>query len=166
MYILFLNVFHDFNFACENHYQCTVLGMQQNCKVEIVKATHTGYKNVTHTRTIEFVKEEDTFLITDEIKNNDGKMHDINVLFHLHPDITLTDLNDKKILLLHPSGIKLSLELDSIEGDLKILKGQEEPILGWYSQSFMQKEPTTVISYNKKTKSSIKVITKIRVYEY
>ncbi len=149
-----------------NHYQCTVLGMQQNCKVEIVKATHTGYKNVSHTRTIEFIKEEDTFLITDEIKNNDGKMHDINVLFHLHPDITLTDLNDKKILLLHPSGIKLSLELDSIEGDLKILKGQEEPILGWYSQSFMQKEPTTVISYNKKTKSSIKVITKIRVYEY
>ena len=149
-----------------NHYQCTVLEIQQNNKIEKVKATHTGYKNVSHTRKIEFIKDEDTFLITDEIANNDGKMHDINVLFYLHPDIAVRDWEKSAFLLMGHSGVKLLFEIDSIEGDLKFVKGQEEPILGWYSESFMQKEPTTVISYNKKTKSSIKVITKIRVYEY
>ena len=109
---------------------------------------------------------KDTFIITDEIINNDGKWHDITLLFHLHPDINITHLEKNEVVLTHPSGIKLSLELDQVDRKLKIVKGQNEPLLGWYSESFMQREPTAVISYNKTTKSSIKVITKIRVYEY
>ena len=149
-----------------NHYKCTVLEIQELNKIETVKATHTGYKNISHTRTVEFIKYEDAFIITDDIINNDGKIHDINVLFHLHPDITVRNLVKNEVFLTHPSGIKLSLVLEPVETALKIAKGQKEPLLGWYSNSFMQKEPTTVVFFNQKTKSSIKVITKIKIYEY
>lgn len=149
-----------------NHYQCDVIDVQQNNEIEIVKASHTGYKKVSHTRTIAFVKDEDTFIITDEIKNNDGKEHDINILFHLHPDIIITHLEKNEVLLTHPSGIKLTIALEQLKSDLKVVKGQNDPLLGWYSESFMQKEPTSVVFFNKKTKSSIKAITKIKINEY
>lgn len=149
-----------------NHFQCDALDIQQSDKSDLVKATHSGYKKVSHNRTIEFVKEDNYFIVTDDLINKDGKIHDINVLFHLHPDITISHPDAGSFLLEHPSGIKLSLELDPISFELKITKGQTEPLLGWYSESFMKKEPTTTISYNRKIKSSIRVITIIKVIEY
>ena len=149
-----------------NHYLCNVLDVQQNPNKDIVKATHSGYKKVSHTRTIEFIKNEDTFIITDEIKNNDNEIHDINILFHLHPDITISNSDKSTFLLMHHSGIKVSLELEQQLSEVKVVKGQTEPLLGWYSDSFMKKESTSVIISNMKTKSSAKVITTIRVLNY
>jgi len=149
-----------------NHFQCDVLEMQQSSNSDIIKATHSGYKKVSHTRTIEFIKNEDRFIITDEIISNDNEIHDISILFHLHPDITISNADKSSFLLVHHSGIKVSLELEQQISEVKVVKGQTEPLLGWYSDSFMKKEPTFVIIANVKTKSSIKVITTIRVLKY
>lgn len=149
-----------------NHYQCTVLESSNGAKIESVNAIHSGYKNVTHKRKIEFLRDEDSFRISDEIQNNDGENHDIMILFHLNPDITISEVNGNKILLSHPSNIKLSLEFISVDCQLNIVKGQEKPILGWYSDSFMKKRPTSVISYSTRTNSSINFSTRISILNY
>lgn len=149
-----------------NHYKCTILETQQNGFRELVKASHTGYKKVTHARSIEFDREEDCFTITDELINNDGEVHNINLLFHLHPSTSISINQENELLISHPSGIKIAVTIDLFESDIKIIKGREEPLLGWYSDSFMQKEPTNVIVINKKITTSIKAISKIKVIEY
>jgi len=149
-----------------NHYKCNILDSYQNGYKDFVKASHNGYKKVTHTRSIEFDREGDCFTIIDELKSNEVEVHDIKLLFHLHPNIMISNKLENEFLLSHPSGINISITIELYESDIKVLKGHEKPLLGWYSDSFMQKEPTTVLLINKKITSSIIAKSKIKILEY
>lgn len=148
-----------------HHYKCEVLSVMQTEEFESVKASHNGYKNVKHIREVCFIRKSDTFIIEDELEITDGEEHECTILFHMHPDMVITKISSNKVLLAHPSGIKLSLTIEGFD-EITFIKGQENPIIGWYSESFMQKEPTTVIFSTKKTNLSYQYNTKIEIYEY
>lgn len=148
-----------------DHYTCKILTAFQSDHIESVKATHDGYKNAKHIRQIDFDRIADTFIIRDEIKITNDKQHESMILFHLHPDIEITEITPTHLLLKHHRGIKLSLFIEGIEG-LSMSKGSENPIFGWYSDSFSQKTPTTVVYYKNNSNISYQYISKIKIYEY
>ena len=148
-----------------DHYKCNVESIKQTDDIESVKASHTGYKKSTHSRQVTFDKKSDIFVIQDDLVITDGKIHEFKILFHLHPEMEISELSSNKIMLSHPSGILLSLTIEEFD-DVMLLKGEQDPIIGWYSESFMQKKPTTVIFSTKKTNLSFQSISKIKIYDY
>src|SRR5665648_22595 len=148
-----------------NHYKCETQSIKKSKDIESVKANHNGYGPTIHSREITFNKISDTIIIHDEVLITDGKEHNFKTMFHLHPEIKVTNISSEKVLLIHPSGIKVSM---LIEGFTEIMKtkGQENPLLGWYSESFMQKEPTKVLFSNKNTNESFQSNIKIEIHEY
>lgn len=149
-----------------NHYKCIVQNIEQNATFEKVTAKHNGYNSVEHARTVQFNALEKEFEIIDNLKISDGKIHDFYLYFHLHPDITLAVINEYEIRLSHPSGIVVGLYF--VESDWKrdILFGNTKPIMGWYSDSFLQKSPTNVISLTKSSGNDFNQRTIITVLKY
>ena len=146
------------------HYKCDVLKVSRNEELETVKAVHNGYKGVLHIREIVFNKKTNCFTIVDEIKISDNRKHKITIPFHLHPEISIAS-HEQIYTLNHKSGIKVTLELDRQTQRLPVC-GNEEPILGWYSSSFMQKRTTNVIVSEMITNKDITLISNIIVNEY
>ena len=148
-----------------NHYKCDTLSVIANDDYECVEASHTGYKNVQHRRKIEFNKVEESFTITDYLTVTDNKEHSILLHFHLHPEIEILETSKSNYKLSDKQKIKLRIECDN-QLVTKIIKGSEDPVLGWYSPSFMQKCPTNVIQGKQKINSNTTLITKIYIDEY
>ena len=148
-----------------DHYSCKILSIVETGGTESVEATHNGYKNVKHTRKVGFDRLTDSFLITDRLEVQDNQIHEGFLLFHLHPEISIKKGFNNQYKLRHVSGINLSIELDQC-GETEILYGQIQPVLGWYSDSFMQKCPTSVLCKKIAIKDITQTITKIRVNEY
>nr|MBA2563590.1 heparinase II/III-family protein [Chitinophagaceae bacterium] len=149
-----------------NHYKVNVLQSKKEEDIELVSAEHTGFKKMgcTHQRTVQFIKGKESFLITDRIGVN-NKAHNIIQPWHLHPEVEINKINDHQYLLKHknsPRSVKISLDSKL---SFQLVYGQLEPILGWYSTSFLKKEPTTVIkgSLNTKKTQEINIYTTIEI---
>jgi len=148
-----------------NHYKCEVLSVKKNGELETIKAVHNGYKSVSHIREINFDRQKNCFTIVDEIKISDNKTHKITLPFHLHPEMSILSQTERFYTLNHQSGINITLELDKeLTGSL--ICGNENPIFGWYSNSFMQKCPTNVIVSEIMTDKSITLISNIIINKY
>jgi hypothetical protein len=112
-----------------------------DCKMTI-QATHDGYTKLTppvlHTRELAF-NEEDVFIIKDSFKGNGQNDFELN--FHLHPDV---DINiEDEFTILESSGKKIFIKL--VGSQFSIVKGQESPLMGWYSAGYGLIEPTSVL---------------------
>ena len=147
------------------HYKCEVLSVNQNEELETVKAAHNGYKGVSHIREIVFDKKVNCFTVVDEIRISDNKEHTITLPFHLYPEISITSQTERIYTLNHGSGIKVKLELDK-KLLCSTIYGNEKPIFGWYSSSFMQKCPTNVIVSEITIDKDITLVSNIIVAEY
>ena len=148
-----------------NHYKCDILSIKANDEYECVEASHTGYKKVQHKRKIEFNKVEESFTITDYLLVTDNKEHSILLHLHLHPEIDILETSKFNYKLSDNQKVKLRIECDN-QLETKIIKGLDNPVLGWYSSSFMQKCPTNVIQGKQKINSNTTLITKIYIDEY
>jgi hypothetical protein len=131
------------------HYNAKALKSETSENYDYAKAEHTGYKGlgIIHSREIFFDKKNKNFKITDTIKCKKKKPYFIELPFHLHPFITIEKYfkNDNQLNLSDRTGRKINLEIDS-KLQTEIVKGRIEPhILGWYSESFMCKQPTSTI---------------------
>lgn len=140
------------------HYNTQVLEVKQFENKELVSACHDGYKFIrcSHQRTIHFDRTNSIFKIIDEIGVN-KKHHDILLPWHLHPLVQVNRLDEQSFLLKYRMGkreVKITCD-PSLE--IKLVSGQLNPILGWFSPSFMQKEPTRVILGKMHTGASQKV---------
>jgi hypothetical protein len=148
-----------------DHYKCHIVSQSISGSLESVKAEHNGYKKTKHTREILYNKPESYFIIQDEIFISDGNDLECTLLYHIHPDIKIEKTAPNVFLLTHQSGIRLSVSIENF-AVYSLTKGQMNPVLGWYSDSFMQKVPTNVISAKKTINKSFKSITKIQIHEY
>ncbi|MCB9048947.1 MAG: alginate lyase family protein [Lewinellaceae bacterium] len=127
-----------------DHYQPDLAFFAEEAGKVVVRGSHDGYAllGVTHTRTYAFDMESEAIVITDNIES-DGQ-HVYEIPFHLHPQIQAEQGHGNEFALSHPRGRTMRLKLDeSLQP--RLIRGGEEPILGWYSPSFLQKEPTTTI---------------------
>ena len=130
-----------------NHYKTKILKAQISDNIENVVAQHNGYKNegVTHKREIIFEKETSTIRIIDTIESKAEGQYFLEFPFHLHPNISIKQNNNTDFIIRNIEGNELYFKIDN-KLKTSIVKGQKTPqILGWYSKSFMQKEPSNTI---------------------
>ena len=148
-----------------NHYKCSVIYTEQSDEKDIVKAFHNGYKKlgITHKREMVFDKILNELLITDWIESRKNDDYFIEIPFHIHPSFEVTDNFDFRFDLTNRQGTMVNLTMDE-RLKTKHIKGQEKPeILGWYSKSFLQKEPGNTIIGSLKANGNIKLKTIISI---
>ena len=132
-----------------NHYNTTILNAHTSERTDEITATHTGYERFgcRHERSVYFDKPEERLLITDRIVNYGTQPRTVEVLFHLHPDVVVTQLADNHFQLTQPHCLTRFVRMDlPLTLKTSMQRGQTEPFrLGWFSGRFYQKCPTSVI---------------------
>ena len=129
------------------HYKANVINLESSHSTEIVKATHNGYQNenAEHIREIIFDRNKNEFQILDTINVSKNLAVEIEIPFHIHPDMEVSQSAPDCYELSRKSGRKTELYIDKKLNQV-LVSGQVIPqILGWYSESFMKKEATNVI---------------------
>jgi len=147
-----------------NHYRSKVLRSESTENFDIVKAQHDGYKllGIIHTREVIFDKKQLQVRIIDKLKVQNDDTYLIEIPFHIHPEmkvqeekknhITIKDFEEKR---------SVTLLIDS-KLQTELVNGQIEPeIVGWYSKSFMQKEPSNSILCSLELSGDFKCETRI-----
>jgi hypothetical protein len=113
-----------------------------------IEAMHNGYArledSVWHKRAVLFL-DGTNFIIKDSFK---GKgIHDFEVNYHLHPDAVASKTNG--FWLIDNQEVKIFLRL-LYEDDFVGIRGQKEPLLGWYSPSYGIKKKCGVLNCTKR----------------
>jgi len=131
-----------------NHYQCMVHRSEVGKSQDVIEASHNGYRNfgIIHRRQVEFDKVDMKFTITDFItSSHEGREYQLQMPFHLHPDIALSTHGSHVYLLKTSNGCEVEMCLDDRLRTLR-LGGQSDPYkAGWYSDSFLVKQSTKTI---------------------
>lgn len=132
------------------HYTPNVLTWNSSDKLDYVKASHNGYHKlgITHYREVTFDKVKKTIHIVDTLKTRNKDDYLIEIPFHLHPAVKPELVSNCEYSLISSSGPKVTLTLDE-EIKVDLLKGLQTPDkIGWYSGSFLHKEPTYTLLGN------------------
>jgi|WetSurMetagenome_2_1015567.scaffolds.fasta_scaffold00898_7 hypothetical protein len=129
------------------HYKTSITDLESGGDIDRIKAKHNGYlsEDAEHFREITLNRKESEFQIHDTIVVRKNRKMLVEIPFHFHPDIEITQ-NDEGFYLIPANSIrKIEFYIDK-KLDPVIIKGQIKPeILGWYSDSFHKKETTSVI---------------------
>nr|WP_293837344.1 alginate lyase family protein [uncultured Arsenicibacter sp.] len=132
-----------------NHYQTNVTKVQSGEWTDEITATHTGYERLAcrHERALHFDKSEDRLLISDRIVNYGTQDRQVELMFHLHPDVFVTQLAENHFELLQLNCPDRLVRIDLLPSlTTTIHRGETEPEpLGWFSERFYRKQPTSVI---------------------
>ncbi len=114
----------------------------------LIEAMHDGYtrlKNpVVHKRTFHFFAASN-IIIKDSFAG-EGQ-HDFELLFHLHPDVSVT--KDHEWWAINNQGISVFIQLLD-DYDFNFIKGQGDPLLGWYSPVYGIKKQSGVLRHVKR----------------
>jgi hypothetical protein len=149
------------------HYNCTVLNSETGNEIDKVKAKHDGYKrlSITHTREIIFDKKLLQFKIIDSIESSKNEPYFIELPFHVHPGIKVQAFDEHSFELVNNknNGRNIRLQIDQ-KLTTQLACGQLDPeIIGWYSESFLHKEPCNVIISSLKGTGNISLETIISI---
>ncbi|MEK6481255.1 alginate lyase family protein [Catalinimonas sp. 4WD22] len=149
-----------------NHYQTKVLAQESNAHIDMVNASHDGYKKmgVVHKRKLQLNKDVEELEITDELVVKNKKSHIVEMPLHLHPSVEIEKKGTHQVLLKHKNARTVELNIPEVMS-VEIVKGSTDPILGWYSPSFQIKEPTTVVYCKCDISSTTEFSTLIKVLD-
>ena len=128
-------------------YKSSILDLALNKNIDHVRATHNGYHKecVQHIRDIVFDRLQNEFQIFDTLIVTKNRKVELEIPFHIHPEMSVVSTADNCFLITKENIRTTEFYLDE-KLTPKIIKGQVNPqILGWYSGSFLQKEPMNVI---------------------
>jgi len=129
-----------------------------------IKGGHNGYESigVEHIRCYTYDKVRDIITIDDEIIASNDTLHNYEIPMHLHPDIKLKQLTSNEFKLSYPGKRDVIILVDK-KLNTTIVNGAKSPLLGWYSPSFLQKQPTSVIYAILSSNTSFKLQTVIKI---
>ncbi len=146
-----------------NHYQVKVLRSETSETHDLVVAEHNGYQRlgVTHRRTFSLDKTSHTIRIVDDIVLDRPAKHTLELPLHLHPAVSV-DLSDSAYRLV-ASGARPVLVHPDPALTLSVVHGETDPILGWYSPSFQQKGPTSVLYCTCAIQQTTQLVTEVVV---
>ena len=134
------------SFIWSNAYSGQIDAFVENEQLLFWSASHDGYTRqhnpVRHHRSILF--EKDRHLLIRDYFQGSGEHH-FQINYHLHPNVTVQ--NDGKWLRLSHGETFLFLRIR--EGEFLIKRGLSNPILGWYSEHYGKKQPTTILTFSK-----------------
>jgi hypothetical protein len=111
----------------------------------LIQARHDGYlrykKPVQHIRSL-FIFDKKTIIIKDKFY---GKgTHEFELNFHLHPDVKLTKYHENWWNI-HNGAAEIYITIFD-QNDFRVIKGERDPILGWFSHSYGLKCETPVLN--------------------
>ena len=147
------------------HYKTSILNVTANGGIEVVEAKHNGYNDIgcTHKREVKFFRDENVFEIVDNLNfKSNGNL--IKQPWHLHPNIKLIEKKSNVFILSEEnSKRKVRLTLDR-KLKIELYSGCFDPLLGWYSKSFLDKEKSkTILGVYKNEESFVDLFTKIEI---
>jgi len=142
----------DFMFA--NTYKVECFLWENNSNEIHWGAYHNGYTKkspyVKHTRFVKYFKNQGKFIISDILESKNEYIAEW--FFHLHPECTL-ELTGNKVVISRKS-INILLQTDTLV-PIKVIRGQLEPVLGWYSKNFNHIQETNTITWKLKCKGKL-----------
>lgn len=107
-----------------------------------IEAWNDGYERlaspVRHSRT--FLVAEDGLRISDVFSGRGRHVFELHL--HLHPEVRVE--REGNSLVVERGGVTLDVRFEGV-ASLEVVRGQEEPLLGWYSPAYGLLEPTTTI---------------------
>jgi hypothetical protein len=102
-----------------------------------------AHRNKVHRRVIRFNRERMTLVIEDSIGG--GEADSFELRFHFHPDVQLAQVSGSHFQAVHARQPgKLLVNADD-QLSWRIVKGEESPPLGWYSETLGEKVPCCVL---------------------
>ncbi|MFD4510244.1 alginate lyase family protein [Streptomyces sp. NPDC058457] len=106
-------------------------------------AEHDGYQGSVHRRRVELTAASQELKVVDEVR---GPHRTVQLAFHLGPAIAADLVGNRAVLTWIRDGEGRSAVLD-LPGQLswRAHRGETAPPLGWYSEGFGRKEPTTTL---------------------
>ncbi len=108
----------------------------ENGSITYIKGSHDGYHHISgkvlHERTIA-VLDGRILIVFDEFQGNN--VHSVKSYLHLHPGFRARNINDKLIRAYGDKQDIFILPFGQI-GNIDRVRGQNEPIQGWYSPEF------------------------------
>ena len=128
-----------------------------------VIGSHSGYKRlpdpVMHRRKISYSKGSGVYRLVDTLECK--ARHTIEIFYHFHPNcgVILDDKKKSANISFRTSRMVIFTEHEDFVGT--IARGEVNPISGWYSRSFHQKEPTTTLCFKGTIEHSTEVRTTI-----
>lgn len=148
-----------------DHYEVCLLEVKDNKDKIKLKGSHNGYqkRGITHKRCYTFDKLNEIITIDDEITSKDDTLHNYEFPLHLHPDIKLSQLSQNEFEIYYPSKRSVRVILDE-KFSSSVVHGSKEPLLGWFSPSFLQKKPTSVIYNTLAAAGNIKLQTSFYIH--
>jgi hypothetical protein len=109
------------------------------------RGSHDGYTRLTdpvrHLRSVRFDAASSTLVVRDEVAAK--KAHPIEQFWHFAPELNVRLTSTG----LHVRGKRFALQMQATGSDLKLelVRGAENPPLGWYSRCYQSKEPSDVL---------------------
>lgn len=149
-----------------NHYQVNVLRSETSNTRDLVVAEHNGYRRlgITHRRAVSLDKAKHSLRIVDDIVLDRPGKHRLEMPFHLHPAVKVDTIHNGSVRLATDHARLVTLRPD-LALALSVVRGQMDPILGWYSASFQQKSPTSVLYGTLTIEHTTQLVTEIVVGE-
>jgi hypothetical protein len=128
-----------------------------------VAGEHDGYAHladpVRHRRTITLIASDRTFEIVDELAG--GGVHDLELPFHLAPDVAVRPRGDGVFDLETPAAV-VRLSIDPRLA-ARVERGVESPIAGWVSSGYHRRAPAATIRATLRGTLPIGLTTRIQV---
>lgn len=125
-----------------------------------VTGEHDGYRRladpVTHRRTVSLTGEPPVLRLRDEIEM--GAAHEIELFFHLAPDCRVATSADGWTIQFGAHAARLHLDARL---DWTVACGQEQPIAGWVSRGYHDRQPAPTIRGACRTDRSLVVETRV-----
>jgi hypothetical protein len=108
--------------------------------------THDGYTRlsdpVVHRREIVYDKAQRAFEIVDHLTGK--SRHDVELFWHLSEDCRAELLGSQRVVA-RVADVELTIEVDTPDFVLELVRGRDEPPLGWISRRFDHREPTVTV---------------------
>lgn len=147
-----------------NHYKTKVISYGTNEQYDFVFAEHDGYDRfrVKHQRKVEFFKSNSEIVISDYVINDSNKEVLVEIPFHFHPSLDY-NFSENTLTLKYKMNRTIHVNLDK-QLSWNIHKGEKQPILGWYSESFYNKTPSPVCLGVVKTRGNLNLSTTLKIY--
>jgi Heparinase II/III-like protein/Heparinase II/III N-terminus len=129
-----------------------------------IEAEHDGYlrlpEPVTHKRIVDFDRVTGSVSIQDSFRGT-GR-HQVELFFHMHEDAEVVSVRDGEAQI---SWRGKSIEFTSPDGNAhwEILRGSENPKLGWRSHSFNRKQPIATLRVSVGIDGSTTIRTHLRI---
>jgi hypothetical protein len=110
-----------------------------------VTGEHDGYSRlpspVRHRRRVSLDGRARVVTVHDELRS--GGTHDVEVCFHASPDVAVETPGGNRVSLIRPEGTVTLLIDTALE--VRVVRGADEPILGWVSTGYHVKRPAHTI---------------------